>query len=207
MKYIGVLFLSLILFSFGVISSIGHKPKEINNTHNLTQCVDCERSVLDLKYALNSVIEVRSACESENKHLRNELYKLKKELDFEKSKKVSTCEFVIPKTRDVSIHLSRKQLQHFLRFDNTNGKKHSKNFQCADFSNELIRKLWDRGVFSCMAIVYMNNNTMAHALVAVNTTDFGVVYVEPQTDDILLHEELVKVYPTLDRVTSCYGGI
>ena len=52
----------------------------------------------------------------------------------------------------------------------------------------------DMGI-SC-AVVIINFNLSSHAIIAFNTTDRGMVYFEPQTDDVVRNLEIGNDYWT-----------
>lgn len=60
---------------------------------------------------------------------------------------------------------------------------YSDDFNCVEFSFGLVKALKERGIYSCIAWVIFENGS--HALVAVNTSHYGVIYIEPQTDKII----------------------
>jgi len=79
-----------------------------------------------------------------------------------------------------------KVLKDFIRKDDTDKYEYIKGkFTCINFTNEFIKNFAKEGYYSCVAIIFIHNKTSSHALVAVNTKDVGLVYVEPQSDDIL----------------------
>jgi len=77
------------------------------------------------------------------------------------------------------------QLVDFINRDDTEKREYdNETFNCADFTNLFIQNFAKEGFFSCFTeLVYTNDE--AHAIVAVNTTDRGLVYVEPQDDKIV----------------------
>lgn len=77
------------------------------------------------------------------------------------------------------------QLLGFMIRDNT--EKHdydNETFNCADYTNLFIQNFAKEGFFSCFTELVFTNDE-AHAIVAVNTTDRGLVYVDPQDDKII----------------------
>jgi uncharacterized protein YoxC len=77
------------------------------------------------------------------------------------------------------------ELAQFVAEDTTNTLQYVNNtFNCVDFSNTFISNFAKKGYYSCLTEIVFSNDT-AHALVAVNTTDKGLLYVEPQSDIII----------------------
>lgn len=117
-------------------------------------------------------------------------------------KRVKYLETIINELNKTNIQLTEKdggfkeitleEILNFLTNDDTDKFNYSENFTCVDFSNMLISKLRRKGVFSC--IVYLEFDKGAHAIVSVNTTDKGVIYIEPQTDQIIYQLKLGEDY-------------
>jgi len=75
-----------------------------------------------------------------------------------------------------------KILREFINDDNTDGRIYDADtFDCTSFSNMFIDHFRKKGFYSCLVEIDFDDNT-AHNLVAVNTSDMGIIYVEPQTD-------------------------
>jgi hypothetical protein len=60
------------------------------------------------------------------------------------------------------------------------------NFNCAEYSFGLIQAFRDEKIYSCIAWLVFNDDT-AHAIVAVETFDYGIIYIEPQDDNIITY--------------------
>jgi len=76
------------------------------------------------------------------------------------------------------------QLKKFVMRDDTEMFEWSKKFDCTEFSNRFIQNFAGRGFFSCTTEITFDDDT-GHIVVAVNTTDRGLYYVEPQSDYII----------------------
>jgi hypothetical protein len=63
-------------------------------------------------------------------------------------------------------------------------------YVCRHFTSDVLRHAFEEGFRSYF--VYIGFGNLAHALVGFNTTDRGMVYIEPQTDD--------RVYPVMGEV-------
>jgi len=92
-------------------------------------------------------------------------------------------------SRKLIVQPSYAELLNFIREDKTDELKfieENNQFVCTDFANTFVRNFREKGFYSCTAILYFSKPpNSSHAIVAVNTTDLGLVYVEPQTDDII----------------------
>jgi len=85
------------------------------------------------------------------------------------------------------VNPSYSQLLDFIRSDRTNELQYieeNNKFVCSDFTNTFIQNFAKEGFFSCYAELVLANDK-AHAIVSVNTTDMGIVYVEPQLDIVV----------------------
>jgi hypothetical protein len=85
----------------------------------------------------------------------------------------------------INMNPSFSQVADFIEKDKTNEKEYVKDeYTCVDFSNELIKNAAQNGIFGCQVYVSYDDG-MSHSLVAFNTHDRGVVYVNPQFDEIV----------------------
>jgi len=57
-------------------------------------------------------------------------------------------------------------------------------YDCTQFSNTLIRNAFKENILMC-AVEINYNESKGHMIVAVNTSDRGLIYIEPQTDKIV----------------------
>jgi hypothetical protein len=81
------------------------------------------------------------------------------------------------------INPSYAELVEFVAEDLTDTLVYTDYFTCVDFANTFVKNFRNRGYYSCVA--YVEFEKSAHDLVAVNTTDRGILYVEPQNDAII----------------------
>jgi hypothetical protein len=127
------------------------------------------------------------------------------------------------KVRDVSSKLedlsqktikapSLQILKDFIKEDDTDKMQYVEGkFECSDFSYRFMMNFLKKGYFSCVA--YVESEDRAHAIVVVNTTDAGIVYVEPQYDKIIYDLEVgdnyckkigLNCYFPIKRIVDCY---
>lgn len=102
-----------------------------------------------------------------------------------------------------------QQVVSFLSRDHTDIKTHIDSYNCVDFSNELTAHARDEGLFACASSIVMLNEG-GHRLVAFNTIDRGLIYVEPQNDNIMTKDFGVgSIYwdSKVVRINSCWGVI
>ena len=107
---------------------------------------------------------------------------------------------------------SMEELEQFIYEDDTDKKEYkNKTFECTEFANTFVKNFAEKGYFSCVAYVLFENS--AHAIVAVNTTDYGLVYVEPQADKIIYDLNVNENYCEklnwacnwkIEKISSCF---
>jgi len=82
-----------------------------------------------------------------------------------------------------------EQLWDFVLEDKTNNLEWSEDFDCTEFSNHFIRNFAKEGFYSCTTEITFEDDG-GHIIVAVNTSDRGLFYVEPQSDRIIPGDKL-----------------
>ena len=60
------------------------------------------------------------------------------------------------------------------------------SFICTDYTNRFISNFRKKGFYACETILYFPNH-QSHSIVAINTTDKGVIFIEPQNDQIIFN--------------------
>jgi len=82
-----------------------------------------------------------------------------------------------------------QEMLTFIRNDKTDQKNYiDGSYVCHDFTIDVKRNAFNAGYRCFFVYIEMGKYTVdpsAHALVAFNTTDRGIVYIEPQTDMIM----------------------
>jgi peptidoglycan hydrolase CwlO-like protein len=71
----------------------------------------------------------------------------------------------------------------FINSDRTNENEYTEDYVCYDFTADFNTNAFQMG-YRC-GFVYMEFHDGAHAIACFNTTDSGLIYVEPQTDEIV----------------------
>lgn len=104
--------------------------------------------------------------------------------------------------------VSWKDLVAFLEKDHTNWNKYVPGkYMCLDFSTDLVANATGQGIEAWIVAVDFTSGGPGHAFVAFQTTDRGIVFVEPQADDTY---PVVKVgQPLCDAwgVYQCMGKV
>jgi len=101
-----------------------------------------------------------------------------------------------------------QQVISFLARDHTDIKAY-KPFQytCVDFSNKLIANARNKGIFACSTYLAHLDGKVGHSIVAFNTIDRGIIYVEPQNDNVMTKDFGVgSVYWDIKvvKISSCW---
>ena len=65
-------------------------------------------------------------------------------------------------------------------------------FNCVEFSNNLVKAFQEAKIYSCVTELWFEEG--AHANVVVNTSDRGIIYIEPQDDKIIYNLEIGDDY-------------
>lgn len=84
------------------------------------------------------------------------------------------------------------EVVHFLKNDKTDEKEWTTDYDCTQFSYELLRNALNQSMYSCVVGIDFEQNTegikYGHNIIAFNTSDKGIVYFEPQSDnEVNLH--------------------
>ncbi len=71
----------------------------------------------------------------------------------------------------------------FLRVDQTDKNKYRMlTYNCQSFAKDVMFNARDIGLRSYFVVIQFEDQYSTHAVVAFNTTDFGMQYFEPQSD-------------------------
>lgn len=70
----------------------------------------------------------------------------------------------------------------FLDDDKTNKNEWTKEYDCTQFAQDVMRNALKQGIYSCVVRMDYDDNT-AHNIIVFNTSDLGLQYFEPQTDE------------------------
>jgi len=71
----------------------------------------------------------------------------------------------------------------FVAYDLTDKHEYSDDYVCYDFTSDFNENAEEQG-YRC-GFVYMTFSNGAHAIACFNTVDEGLIYIEPQTDEIV----------------------
>ena len=112
------------------------------------------------------------------------------DLEDEKSQIKAKYNSVIERNKKTKVVLkpTYEEMKDFLKEDKTDNKAWTKNeYMCCDFSADVIRNAKEKGILVHLVMltyedVSERGYNLQHCLVAFNTTDRGLIFIEPQTD-------------------------
>ena len=81
--------------------------------------------------------------------------------------------------------VTMSRVNEFLAADTTDAKEYTDDFVCWNFGCDLIRNAHAQGIDARLVGLEFDTPP-GHAVVAFVTSDFGLVFVEPQTDKVYL---------------------
>jgi len=136
---------------------------------NLT---NMSRQIKDLRTKISGLRKELRAEHKRNNELKNQLESVKKSKGLLKP--------------------TYKQLKSFVLRDDTDLLEWEEDFDCTEFSNRFIDNFAKEGFFACTTELdlIIDGEEAGHIIVAVNTKDKGLYYVEPQSDSIFPADEL-----------------
>ena len=83
-----------------------------------------------------------------------------------------------------------REMLKFLREDNTDKDRYLENeYVCTDFAAEVCNNAEEEDI-RCAYVYLMHPEDIAHAIIAFNTIDKGLIYIEPQYDEQLRGVEI-----------------
>jgi hypothetical protein len=71
----------------------------------------------------------------------------------------------------------------FIRSDQTDKNQYNKSYTCSNFANDFINNALNEG-YRCGYVIIESPETR-HAIVCFNTSDNGLIFVEPQNDELV----------------------
>lgn len=134
--------------------------------------------------------------------IKNEMEQINKKYDSLKSQKGL-------------INPSYKELKRFINKDHTDDLHWTEEFDCSEFSYTFIKNFAKEGFYASGVELefYKSDEEYGHIIVVVNTTDRGLIYVEPQDDITIKNIDIGDnycdlVYWNCDweiyKVSSCF---
>jgi len=72
---------------------------------------------------------------------------------------------------------------HFIRSDQTDKNQYNQSYTCINFANDFRNNALNEG-YRCGYVAIEFGET-SHVMVCFNTSDNGLIFIEPQTDEIV----------------------
>ena len=148
-------------------------------------------SYLELKQQIfnvsqeNEILEEKiKKTEKENELLNNQVSSIRSQLVELQSE---TSRLQDRMSKEHIVQPSYSDVLAFVEEDDTDKQRYISDnytFICTDFTDRFISNFLKKGFFSCEAIIYLPENS-SHSLVAINTTDKGLIFIEPQKDKVI----------------------
>jgi len=88
-----------------------------------------------------------------------------------------------------------KEAVQFIRSDQTNKNQYNQSYTCINFANDFRNNALNEG-YRCGYVAIEFGET-SHAIVCFNTSDNSLIFIEPQTDEIVT---LTTEQPYLDKM-------
>jgi len=76
------------------------------------------------------------------------------------------------------------EVMQFVSTDPTNEHEYSDSYSCISFAIDLKNNASEKGYRCGLVFIYFQGTTGIHAINCFNTTDRGVIFIEPQTDQV-----------------------
>ncbi len=100
------------------------------------------------------------------------------------------------------------QLNNFLAADHTNWNTYNAvTYNCLNYSMDLVKNALKKNIKAWIMAVTFTNQDVGHAFVAFQTSDLGVVYIEPQADDRYMVLEPGKPLCDAWGMYQCLGTV
>jgi uncharacterized protein YoxC len=186
---------SLIFLSIFVYMRITSLEQQIDKLYDVNY---------NLTDAMNRTVAVMWNLSTDVENNKEDIKNLKEHIDMQ-DKALSALSNVVKnlteKTALLEVKAKQKgivnppysELVQFIVEDRTDAMAYTNNsFVCTDFANMFIANFKKKGYYSCFTELVFEEG--AHAIVAVNTTDRGLMYVEPQSDGIIMSLKVGENY-------------
>ena len=167
----GLVIVVLLIVGFNYINDINDYKYEIKSCEN------------KLDYSEDRVDELKDRVKEEINNSKNEIDSLKRIQEI----KISGMSAI-----DYSPSLS--EVKMIIRNSDLEDEEYDEDlFNCVEFSHNLVREFKEEKIYSCITEIWFEDEG-GHANVAINTSDKGLVYIEPQDDTIIYDLEVGDNY-------------
>jgi hypothetical protein len=95
------------------------------------------------------------------------------------------------------------EMKNFLEEDKTNENQYNEeNYLCIHFARDVIFNAKEQGIRAGAVYIYFESNN-GHAIIAFDTIDKGIIYVEPQTDEEVILVKGIQ-YPSKFEILKSF---
>ena len=116
--------------------------------------------------------------------------------------------------KGVNMNPTFSEVKRFIDTDDTDEIDWTDDFDCTEFSNTLISNMINKGrMFACTTELEFGKD-IGHVIVEINSSDKGLIYIEPQNDKVIYSINLGDNYCdlagwscnwTITSISSCFG--
>jgi len=149
-----------------------------------TRMQELQQQIDSLYYYIINVSQENENLKRENDFLKDQLFNLQTSLTSIQNELTNLQDRM---SREHVTYPSYSEVLKFIEEDDTDRQEYIEEnytFICTDFTDRFISNFLKKGFFSCEAIIYLPNNS-SHSIVAINTTDKGLLFVDPQNDKVI----------------------
>jgi len=171
---------SKIITVIGVIIIVSLSMVSASGFYTISQSISVvEQQKKNVEDYLNDVNNNLSVVNSQISNVNNEISQVVENLE----ENISVLEMLESGKRYEIHDPTYSDVIKFLNNDNTNEKPYDdETFNCADFAQEVNNNAEEQGI-RCAYVGVNLSCGIPHACVAFDTTDNGIVYYEPQSDE------------------------
>ena len=103
--------------------------------------------------------------------------------------------------------ISWMELQSFLSKDHTNWNEYTEEYNCVNYAMDLVANASEQDIHAWLVAVDFKDDEIGHVFVAFETTNKGIVWIEPQSDYALLKTDVGKPLCHVTDTSYCMPGI
>jgi cell division protein FtsB len=136
--------------------------------YNKYQIIKIEHENLKIKY--NETIE-------DLQQLNTKLEQEIKQMDVQFEQKIESMSAIDYNPTFNEVKEVLRNYENYKEYD-------EEEYNCVDYSQALVKEFQENKIYSCLTNMYLSG-TYGHINVAVETSDKGVIYIEPQDETII----------------------
>lgn len=175
LAFLLLIFLVIVINNAFEIKHIENQVADLNSKLTATN-----NRVLDVNSTLHSQIsklddrvtsvEIKADLNNKSiKELKAQISELKQELD---------------NSTYINTNPTYQEVIDFIQADDTNLNPYiPEKYECSNYAFDVVRNAWKHSLFASPVIIRFKN--AGHVIVAFNTSDRGIVFIEPETDMVV----------------------